>query len=122
MLGEIFAKTEEACGEIIEKCLLNSTEKVIYELKNKFFPTKSCREYYGMSTRKAQQEFGNSENKTAEGISKFVEIEYTLDQWVDNFKHYLQSAMSYTNSKTLEEFKNAKVEIMSNQSFNSFYK
>ena len=32
-------------------------------------------------------------------------VEYTLDKWVENLEDYLKSAMSYTNSKNLEEFK-----------------
>jgi len=64
------------------------------------------REYYGMSTKRAQILMGVDESKlrTAEGISKMVEIQYTLEGWIDNFKHYLRSAMSYTNSHNLEEF------------------
>jgi isopentenyl diphosphate isomerase/L-lactate dehydrogenase-like FMN-dependent dehydrogenase len=28
-----------------------------------------------------------------------------LDKWIENLEDYLKSAMSYTNSRTLEEFK-----------------
>ena len=89
MLGEIFAKTEEACGELT------------YDINDKMYHT-----YYGMSTKKAQMLMGKSadECKTAEGIVKEVPVEYTLKGWTDNFIHYLKSAMSYTNSKNLEEF------------------
>ena len=62
------------------------------------------REYYGMSTKIAQKEFGKEGNKTAEGIAINIPIEYNIKDWVDNFKHYLQSAMSYTNSVTLDDF------------------
>lgn len=91
MLGEIMAKTEEACGDIIPDM---SYTKRIY------------REYYGMSTKKAQMKMGKTaeECRTAEGIIKSVQVEYSLDKWVDNFKHYLKSAMSYTNCRELKEF------------------
>jgi IMP dehydrogenase/GMP reductase len=94
MLGKIFAKAEEACGEILD--FPNYDEEDT---------TSKYREYYGMSTKRAQKEFGKEGNKTAEGISKLIKIEYTIEGWVDNFKHYLQSAMSYTDCTTLEEFK-----------------
>lgn len=94
MLGKIFAKAEEACGEILD--FPNYDEEDT---------TSKYREYYGMSTKRAQKEFGKEGNKTAEGISKLIKIEYTIEGWVDNFKHYLQSAMSYTDCITLEEFK-----------------
>lgn len=94
MIGKIFAKAEEACGEILD--FPNYDEEDT---------TSKYREYYGMSTKRAQKEFGKEGNKTAEGISKLIKIEYTIEGWVDNFKHYLQSAMSYTDCITLEEFK-----------------
>lgn len=101
MLGKIFAMSEEACGEIID----------------------GQRKYYGMSTKKAQAEFGNTTLKTAEGIETLVPIKYTLSGWCDNFTSYLRSAMSYCNSRTLTEFKkNAHVEQISANSFQAYYK
>lgn len=94
MLGKIFAKAEEACGEILD--FPNYDEEDT---------TSKYREYYGMSTKRAQKEFGKEGNITAEGISKLVKIEYTIEGWVDNFKHYLQSVMSYTGHATLDTFK-----------------
>ena len=66
--------------------------------------------------------FGKEGNKTAEGITTLVKIDYTIAGWVDNFKHYLQSAMSYTNCKTLEEFKNkVTCELMTPSAYNSYF-
>ena len=73
-------------------------------------------EYYGMSTKRAQQEMGKTVLKTSEG--KFLKLtkEYTLSGWVDNFSSYLRSAMSYCNARTLEEFKErAKMQVISNE-------
>lgn len=105
MLGKIFAMSEEACGEILFN---HKGERV--------------RKYYGMSTKKAQVEFGNTELKTAEGIETLVPIKYTLAGWCDNFISYLRSAMSYTNSRNLNEFKNTQYEQISANSFNAYYK
>lgn len=105
MLGKIFAMSEEACGEVV--------------------PTKDekyMRKYYGMSTKRAQSEFGNTELKTAEGIETLVPIKYTLAGWCDNFISYLRSAMSYTNSRNLNEFKNTQYAQISANSFNAYYK
>lgn len=96
MLGQILAKSEEACGPIEVGYSKETGDAYI------------CREYYGMSTKRAQKEFGKEGNTTAEGISKWVEVEYPIAKWVDNFKHYLRSAMSYTNSKSLIEFQNSR--------------
>ncbi len=120
MLGEIFAKCKEACGEIKKKY---PNKKFLTE--DEFNNPIKYRNYYGMSTKRAQQELGVTDPeklKTAEGIEKQVNIDYTLEQWVDNFKHYLRSAMSYTGCRTLEEFSKVRTEVISNQSFNSYYK
>lgn len=107
MLGKIFAMSEEACGEIVEKLTTNG----------KF------RKYYGMSTKKAQVEISGEATKTAEGIETLVPIKYTLTGWSDNFISYLRSAMSYCNSRTLNEFKqNSHVEQISANSFQAYYK
>lgn len=116
MLGEIFAKTEEACGKEITNIYADPT----------FYPEfhgKSARKYYGMSTRKAQKEFGGEGNKTAEGIEKWVPIEYPLSRWVDNFKHWLREAMSLTNNFTLSDFKRyTELMLLSPQSYKAYFK
>ena len=107
MLGKIFAMSEEACGEVVEKLTANG----------KF------RKYYGMSTKKAQVEISGEAHKTAEGIETLVPIKYSLAGWCDNFISYLRSAMSYCNSRTLDEFKkNARIEQISANSFQAYYK
>lgn len=62
--------------------------------------------FYGMSTKYAQVETHSNEKlKTSEGIIKTQKVEYSLNQWVENEISYLRSAMSYTNSKTLDDYK-----------------
>ena len=64
--------------------------------------------FYGMSTKKAQSEMGNKKLKTSEGIEFSQKVEYGLKDFIDNENSYLRSAMSYTNSKTLDEYKDKK--------------
>lgn len=66
------------------------------------FPIK--KKYRGMSTKAVQRSWGKSELVTAEGITKYQKVEYTLQQWTENFKDYLRSAMSYSNAKKLDDF------------------
>ena len=61
--------------------------------------------YYGMSTKLAQKEMGATELKTSEGKFKTVQKEYTLQGWACNMEDYLKSAMSYCDSKNLQEFR-----------------
>lgn len=87
MIGSILAKTEESCGRIVQR-----DDRYMYK------------EYYGMSTQRAQREFGKDGNKYEEGFHKTVKVEYTAQQWADRFKHDLRDAMSYWGAYTLDEF------------------
>jgi len=113
MLGSIFNKALESCGETYEANRKHNSwtepgEKVdqynnhIYEL----FKSGVCfyKKFRGMSTKEVQKKWGNHLIKTSEGITKMHKVEYTLDGWVENLEHYLRSAMSYTDSKNLKEF------------------
>lgn len=62
------------------------------------------KEFYGMSTKKAQTLMGKKDLKTSEGKEKSVYVTCTIKQWVENMEDYLKSAMSYCNSRTLGEF------------------
>ena len=64
---------------------------------------KPYREYYGMSTKRAQKETGGKGTTTAEGISRPISVEYNINKWADNMKSFLVSVMSYTDSKTLKD-------------------
>ena len=76
----------------------------VTESLSKMKKRKPYREYYGMSTKRAQKETGGSGKTTAEGISRPIPVEYNINKWADNMKSYLISAMSYTDSKNLKEF------------------
>lgn len=80
------------------------------------------RNYYGMSTKKAQKEMGKENLHTSEGIERMVKVEYSLSSWIENFIDYLRSAMSYCNANTLEEFKSAKIIKITNSARNSYFK
>ena len=71
------------------------------------------KEFYGMSTKKAQANIieGNGgyvsheKLKTSEGKVAYQKVEYSVKGWMRNEMDYLCSAMSYTNSRTLDEYK-----------------
>lgn len=113
MLGSIFNKALESCadtytqnikhdwgtepGEMIDQ--YSDTAKLMFKNGSKFF-----KKFRGMSTKEVQKSLGNETLKTSEGITRMNQVEYTLEGWVDNFKHYLSSAMSYTNKPDLKSF------------------
>jgi len=61
------------------------------------------KKFRGMSTKEVQAHLGN-ELRSSEGVTRMVQVEYTLAGWVENFTDYLSSAMSYTNHKNLTSF------------------
>lgn len=114
MLGGILARTDEACGQV-----LPSVDFCRY------------REYYGMSTVKAQNEINQASlykedlflPKHPEGICRSVKIEYSVEDWTCDFDHALRSCMSYVGAHNLDEFKgHVKWDTMTDSSFKSYIK
>jgi IMP dehydrogenase/GMP reductase len=113
MLGSIFNKALESCGETLEgnkkydswtepgnKVDQYSIDVLLqFEAGKKFY-----KKFRGMSTKEVQKSLGKTELKTSEGISKMQPVEYTLTGWIENFTDYLKSAMSYTDCLTIGEF------------------
>lgn len=130
MSGSMFAGCDEASGEIITKVFEtneydNATwvdEKgfyhsiiddpianngIIYDLNKKRIETKKFKEYYGMSSFRAQCE--NYGKKTTTGTSEGVEsklIPYTgpVIDTINNIKGGLRSTGSYIGAKNIKSF------------------
>ena len=114
LLGGILNKTMESAGDTFignkkhdswtepgEK--INQYDEKYLEMFN--YGTKFYKIYRGMSTKEIQSSvLHKSKLQTSEGVKRLNEVEYSLKQWVDNFKDYLQSAMSYTGKKNLKQF------------------
>jgi hypothetical protein len=102
MIGSIFNKAIESAGfNYVYRIKINTKmAELLWKWK---FPVK--KKYRGMSTKSVQRNWGKTSLVTAEGITKFQKVEYTLNQWVENFNDYLKSAMSYCNARTLDDFK-----------------
>ena len=84
----------------------------IYEEKVKTGKLEINKEVFGMSTKKAQNQINVANGlggklKTSEGLIKKQMVEFNLKEWSEAETDYLKSAMSYTNSRTLEEYHNS---------------
>lgn len=113
MVGGLFAAFLESASPII-----NSEFFKGYELEEaKFYDNKivignttihepALKNFYGMASKRGQLSINGEVTKTAEGVEKTVTVKYKISDWVKNMEHYLRSAMSYTNSSTLEDLKN----------------
>lgn len=123
MVGSLLNKCLESCGEtrIFKHIKVNPKSKLALWLHKKGF--KLTKRFRGMSTKEVQKNWGNEKLKTSEGVVRIRPVEYTVKQWSTNMEDYLRSAMSYTNCKTLEEFKgNVHLNLISEQSYQRFNK
>lgn len=104
MMGKMFAKCEEACGDIIEQS-----------------PKK--RAYYGMASEAGQMDLFGKVIRQPEGIVTYVTVDTNLSQFANAFEAALRSSMSLTGCHNLNEFhKNVEYEIQSINEFKSYYK
>lgn len=123
MLGSILNKALESCGDTVDE---DGTKVNQYNPKvEEYFKAggKLYKKFRGMSTKEVQKAWGNEELKTSEGVVRLHNVEYTLNGWVDNFRHYLKSAMSYTDSKSLDDFIGmVEYHLITTASFNRYNK
>jgi GMP reductase len=134
MLGSIFNKALESCGETTREASLvnNNTLEDGYLYVDQYSEfAKECfdadiplyKMFRGMSTKEVQQSWGKEEIKTSEGVVRKHRVEYTLGGWVENFTSYLKSAMSYTDKKELPHFiGGVRTNVISQNSFKRFDK
>ena len=123
MVGSMLNKCLESCGDtrLFKRISVNPKSRFArWAFNNGFKLTKRFR---GMSTKEVQKNWGNEKMKTSEGVIRIRPVEYTISQWAENFEDYLRSAMSYTNCKTLDEFRGrVKLNVISEQSQKRFSK
>ena len=82
----------------------NNWHGKIKGLKDNKYIGKLDVKFFGMASADGQKSISGEKTKTAEGITKYLHVKYTIKGWVENMISYLRSAMSYTDCKTLKEF------------------
>lgn len=117
MIGGLFAAMYESASplmikSVVDECVGERFVEVDYKYENEEKKRSDIRnrqlwkEFYGMSTKKAQRLIDNTKiTKTAEGRHTYERVKYTIKQWTENMIDYMKSAMSYCNCKNLEQFK-----------------
>lgn len=124
MLGGVLNKCLESCSDLkLGKLITLSqkTSKYIW-VNHPYLRKYMYKKFRGMSTKEVQKKWERENLVTSEGIVKYNKVEYTLEGWLENFKDYLKSAMSYTNSRTLEEFKESEYVFITQNALNRYYK
>jgi GMP reductase len=123
MVGSIFNKALESAGDTYFMGVkINQYSKFAEWILNKT-DIHLVKKFRGMSSKEVQRLWGKKVIKTSEGIVKKQNVDYTIGQWVENFDHYLRSAMSYTGAETLSDFiGKVKVNQISQQAYKRFNK
>ena len=80
--------------------------------------------FYGMASRRGQEDINGEKKKTSEGIQKILPATTNLRKWSENMVAYMQSIMSYTNCYYIDDFnpENIVCIIISNQTKESINK
>lgn len=109
MIGGLYAGTDEADGEIIEKTYLTNEKKVIEDLisisHQNIYETKKFKMFYGMSSTYAQEKFGNGKPKyrASEGRITLVPYVGSVDDVNEEFLGGLRSTMTYIGAVKLKD-------------------
>ena len=100
--------TREYIIKSIEPCQFGSSiekyNEQVTSFKKKQFIGPIDVKFFGMASSDGQKSISGKKTKTAEGITKYLPVKFTLKGWVDNMISYLRSAMSYTDCHNLNEF------------------
>lgn len=121
MIGSLFAQCIESAGDKYDgssiifnsKLWKSNTLRInnkdewfghMHQLKDEKYIGQLNVKFFGMASADGQKSISGEKTKTSEGITKYLPVKYTLSGWVKNMISYLQSAMSYTDCKTLDEF------------------
>lgn len=119
MAGGIFAGTDDAEGEIIEKTYLTSE---IIDGKNKT-ETKSFKQYYGMSSEYANNKFagGMGNYKTSEGRELLIPYTGSLDKCLQDITGGIASCCTYIGAGSTKSMSKCATLIRVNNQLNKVF-
>ena len=127
MIGGLYAGTDEADGEIIEKTYL-TTERNLettcgLKSHDKVYETKKFKMFYGMSSTLAQEKFGNGKPKyrASEGRVTLVPYVGSVDDVNEEFHGGLRSTMTYIGAAKLKDIPKCCVFYKVNNQLNRMY-
>lgn len=110
MIGSLFAGTDEADGEIVEKCYASNERGVSYTGSvtvnhNYIYETKKFKQFYGMSSTLAQEKFGNGKPSYRASEGRVTLVPYTgkVSDVIEEFLGGLRSTMTYLGASRLKD-------------------
>ena len=109
MIGGLFAGTDEADGDIIEKYYntgeLNRTDNGDSYIYSPVIETKKYKLFYGMSSTLAQEKFGNGKPKYRASEGRVTQVPYvgSVNDVVEELLGGLRSTMTYIGARRLKD-------------------
>ena len=94
MCGRLLCAVEESASPYLY--IMNQNGESVQTLE---------KEYWGMSTKKAQLRMGGKGDKNSEGIIDKVRVDSTLEERTEQIESSIKSSMSYCNAYNLNEFR-----------------
>ena len=94
MCGRLLCAVEESASPYL--WVMNQNGESVQTLE---------KEYWGMSTKKAQLRMGGKGDKNSEGIIDKVHVDSTLEERTEQIESAIKSSMSYCNAHNLNEFR-----------------
>lgn len=129
MSGGMFAGTDEAEGEVIEKCYKTNEYAIDMIDGSKPIPDqplydiKKYKLYYGMSSTLANNKFagGMSNYKASEGREAFIPYTGSLDKILQNIKGGIASACTYIGAANVKDMSKCATLIKVNHTINKVF-
>lgn len=135
MIGGLFASLVESSGTLFyydenkkihiidDKFSIKEQEGVFFNINDDtILYNDMYKVFYGMASKRGQLDINGEKTKTSEGVTKHLKVTTNMDKWVDNMASYLRSAMSYTNTRKVQNLNEATVILISNNTYNSVNK
>lgn len=103
MIGGLFAGTDEAEGEIIEKHFLTQEYNMVFDHPQ--IEKKKFKLFYGMSSTLAQEKFGNGKPsyRASEGRITLMPYVGSMDDVIEELLGGLRSTMTYIGARKLKD-------------------
>lgn len=129
MSGGMFAGTDEAEGEVIEKCYKTNEYAIDMIDESKPIPDqplydiKKYKLYYGMSSTLANNKFagGMSNYKASEGREAFIPYTGSLDKILQDIKGGIASACTYIGAANVKDMSKCATLIKVNHTINKVF-
>ena len=120
MIGGLYAGTDEAEGDIIEKYYKTGE---VTEDHAPVYTCKKFKQFYGMSSTLAQEKFGNGKPsyRASEGRVTLVPYVGSVDDVNEEFLGGLRSTMTYLGAKRLKDIPKCCVFYRVNHQLNTIY-